>query len=113
MTIADGVDRTIGPADEEALRQCLRRYFPSADGRLARAATCTFTNTPDGHFILDRHPRWPQASAGSAAAGPAGAPLGNEVARHFRQQVVPFQRGGFPRRPCHLIPKGTKKELRS
>lgn len=60
VTTADSVDRSISPADEEALRECVRRYFPVADGRLASATTCTFTNTPDGHFILDRHPRWPQ-----------------------------------------------------
>lgn len=66
MTTADDVDRIIGPADEDALRRCVRRYFPAADGRLARAAACTFTNTPDGHFILDRHPRWPQAGTAGA-----------------------------------------------
>ena len=22
-----------------------------------RAATCLYTNTPDGHFLLDRHPQ--------------------------------------------------------
>lgn len=60
VTTADAVDRDVNAADEEALRQCVRRYFPGADGRMTLAAACTFTNTPDEHFILDRHPRHPQ-----------------------------------------------------
>ena len=31
-----------------------------ANGRLNRAATCTFTLTPDLNFIIDQHPRHPQ-----------------------------------------------------
>ena len=27
-----------------------------ADGRMTHAAACMFTNTPDRHFILDKHP---------------------------------------------------------
>ena len=32
-------------------------------------ATCLFTNTPDGHFILDLHPQYPQISFASACSG--------------------------------------------
>jgi sarcosine oxidase len=61
VTTADSVDRSVSPTDEAALRACLHRYFPAADGRLARAAACLFTNTQDTNFILDRHPAFPQA----------------------------------------------------
>lgn len=69
VTTADSVERGISPEDEEALRQCVRRYFPGANGRLTHAATCTFTNTPDMDFLLDRHPRWPQVVLCSACSG--------------------------------------------
>ncbi len=32
-------------------------------------ATCMFTNTPDGHFIIDLHPHYPQISFASACSG--------------------------------------------
>ena len=32
-------------------------------------ATCMFTNTPDGHFMLDLHPQYPQISFASACSG--------------------------------------------
>lgn len=51
----------VGPADEAALRAGLSRWFPAAaGGRMLAASTCMFTNTPDGHFVIDAHPRHPQ-----------------------------------------------------
>lgn len=52
----DTMDRACHPADEAALRAAVARYFPSANGPLLRSAACLFTNTPDEHFIVDRHP---------------------------------------------------------
>ena len=67
MTTADAVQLAVTPADEAALRRCVRRYFPgAAAGRMARAAACTFTNTPDEHFIIDTHPRHPQVRRAAA-----------------------------------------------
>jgi sarcosine oxidase len=41
-------------ADDEALlRRYVSRYLPRANGALARAQTCLFTNSPDEHFIID------------------------------------------------------------
>jgi sarcosine oxidase len=49
-------DRVCHPEDEATLRSAVTRYFPGADGPLLRADACMFTNTPDEHFIIDRHP---------------------------------------------------------
>ena len=38
----------------------VRRFLPSADGPLRSATVCLYTNTPDEHFWIDRHPRCPQ-----------------------------------------------------
>ena len=43
-------------ADEAVLRQAIEEFFPLAGGKLQRMQTCMFTNSPDGHFIIDRHP---------------------------------------------------------
>ena len=50
------MDRACQPEDEAALREGVAGYFPEADGPTRRTAACIFTNTPDGHFILDRLP---------------------------------------------------------
>lgn len=53
----DRPDRTIRPEDEAPVRECLRRFFPEADGPVLAAAVCHYDNSPDGHFIIDRHPQ--------------------------------------------------------
>ncbi|GLI59167.1 hypothetical protein VaNZ11_000995 [Volvox africanus] len=65
----DRVNRTANAADEAALRSGVLSYFPTAMGRLLTASTCFFTNTPDGHFLVDRHPQHPQVILCSACSG--------------------------------------------
>ncbi|MDP9251967.1 MAG: N-methyl-L-tryptophan oxidase [Chloroflexota bacterium] len=50
----DTVDREPSAADEERVRAWLRRRMPHADGERRRAQVCLYTNSPDGHFIIDR-----------------------------------------------------------
>ena len=50
------LDRECHPEDETVLREAIEEYFPLANGPARRMAACMFTNSPDGHFILDRHP---------------------------------------------------------
>ena len=50
----DDWDRQPNQADEEVLREGVRRFFPDADGPVMSLASCIFTNTPDEHFIIDR-----------------------------------------------------------
>ena len=55
-TAPDSVCREVDNQEVEAMRQVLRRFVPNADGPLKSATVCMYTNTPDGHFILDWHP---------------------------------------------------------
>lgn len=55
--------------DEELLREFAARYFPTATGPTMTLKTCMFTNAPDGHFIVDLHPEFPQVSFASACSG--------------------------------------------
>lgn len=50
------IDRTPRPADEETFRPALRAYLPDADGPTLALSVCMYTNSPDAHFIIDRHP---------------------------------------------------------
>lgn len=56
ITTAEGVDRNVAASDEADIRLYLSRHMPKADGPLLEARVCLYTNTPDEHFIIDRHP---------------------------------------------------------
>jgi sarcosine oxidase len=68
-TTADGVDRECHPRDEALLREFAARYFPSGNGPTMALRACLFTNTPDEHFIIDLHPRFPQISLAAGFSG--------------------------------------------
>jgi sarcosine oxidase len=68
-TDADAVDREIHAEDEAVLRDGIRRYFPDADGPTMAMKTCLFTNSPDEHFIIDRHPQHPHVCLAAGFSG--------------------------------------------
>jgi sarcosine oxidase len=65
----DHMDREAHREDEEVLRRFTARYFPDAAGPTMSLKTCLFTNTPDEHFILDRHPQLPQVCIAAGFSG--------------------------------------------
>ena len=65
----DFVSRDITPDEVESMRGLLRRYLPQADGRFRSAAVCLYTNTPDEHFWIDRHPAHSQVIIASPCSG--------------------------------------------
>ncbi len=51
------IPRTITDADIEQIRSFIQGYLRSSDfGSLNLAQVCTYTMTPDHHFLVDRHP---------------------------------------------------------
>jgi sarcosine oxidase len=56
-TDPDAVARLPQPGDEQTFRPALSRFLPDADGPLLALRVCLYTNSPDHHFIIDRHPR--------------------------------------------------------
>jgi sarcosine oxidase len=56
----DTIDRTVHAAEIETMRQSVLPLIPSLTGKCVRAVTCMYTNTPDQHFVLARHPRHEQ-----------------------------------------------------
>jgi sarcosine oxidase len=68
-TTADTVDREVHPGEIDDMRKLLRRFIPAADGPLRATSVCLYTNTPDGHFWIDRHPEHPQVLIASPCSG--------------------------------------------
>ncbi|ADJ15423.1 N-methyl-L-tryptophan oxidase [Halalkalicoccus jeotgali] len=65
----DSMNREPEPEDERLLREFAERYFPAGTGPTMGLATCLFTNTPDGHFVIDRHPECPQVVLAAGFTG--------------------------------------------
>lgn len=65
----DYMDREGHPEDEEVLREAIVRYFPEANGPTLTLKTCLFTNTREGHFLIDAHPEFPQVCIAAGFSG--------------------------------------------
>jgi sarcosine oxidase len=68
-TMPDQVRRDVTPQEIDGMRRIVRRFLPQADGPLASSTVCLYTNTPDGHFWLDRHPQHPRVVIASPCSG--------------------------------------------
>jgi sarcosine oxidase len=82
---AGALARTCDGEDEALLRQGIARYFPEANGPTLAMKACLFTNVPDEHFILDRHPAFEQVSIASPCSGHGYkfAPVVGEIMADF------------------------------
>ncbi|MFL5340475.1 MAG: N-methyl-L-tryptophan oxidase [Gemmataceae bacterium] len=69
LAAPDEIDRSADDADEAPVRAFLNRYLPAVDGPLRRAQVCTYTLTPDRHFVLDRHPEHGNVAIASGFSG--------------------------------------------
>ncbi|WP_041258941.1 N-methyl-L-tryptophan oxidase [Pseudofrankia inefficax] len=56
VTTPDTIDRAIRPREIEDMAAHLEARLPDAAGRFLRAKACMYTNTPDEHFVIARHP---------------------------------------------------------
>ena len=55
----DKIGKALEPPTQsefDALRDVLAQYIPNSAGALLKSCTCLYTNTPDQHFILGKHP---------------------------------------------------------
>lgn len=57
------------PTEIAALRAVLDRYLPGCAGEVSHATTCRYTNSPDGHFIIGKHPAHPQVNIACGLSG--------------------------------------------
>jgi sarcosine oxidase len=78
---------------ERAVRAFIRRRFPLlARAPVLGAEVCQYENSPDGHFIIDRHPAMSDiwiAGGGSGHGFKMGPALGELLAQQVRQDAIP------------------------
>ena len=86
-------DRNPSPDLERAMRTFVRSRFPAlTDAPVLGAEVCQYENSPDGHFIIDRHPAMPDvwiAGGGSGHGYKMGPALGENLARQIREDASP------------------------
>jgi sarcosine oxidase len=68
-TDPDSVNRDMLPGDVDDLLLALKRHLPDAAGPLLAMRICLYTLSPDSHFIIDRHPRYPSVSLACGFSG--------------------------------------------
>lgn len=65
----EGIDRQVKESEVATMRRCVREHIPGLDGPLRHAATCMYTRTPDGHFVIAPHPQYRNVIIGSPCSG--------------------------------------------
>lgn len=71
------------------ISRLVQQWFPQVSGPPARSQACMYTNTPDHHFILDRHPQSPDMLVLSPCSGHGfkfSSIIGELVVREIQQQ---------------------------
>ncbi|MGH7538330.1 MAG: N-methyl-L-tryptophan oxidase [Gemmatimonadales bacterium] len=69
LTTPGTVTRSVSPQEIEATRTLLDCYVPGLAAAHRRAAVCLYTNSADGHFVIDRHPGHPAVMVASPCSG--------------------------------------------
>jgi sarcosine oxidase len=69
IVMPDAVDRTVSTAEEHEARMLLEMWMPGAGHRALDSTVCLYTNTPDHHFLVDRHPSHENVLLVSACSG--------------------------------------------
>ncbi|MBV9848182.1 MAG: N-methyl-L-tryptophan oxidase [Armatimonadetes bacterium] len=107
-TDPDAVAHQALPGDEEDFRPALRRFLPDADGPTLSLRVCLYTNSPDGHFIIDHHPRHPRVTlaCGFSGHGFKFAPVIGEALADLAQQGTTTLPIGFLRLGRFATPMG-------
>ncbi|MEX0677051.1 MAG: N-methyl-L-tryptophan oxidase [Pirellulales bacterium] len=63
------VNRDIDPADERRVAAFVAECLSGATTECTDHTVCMYTMTPDGHFVVDRHPQYPQVVFAAGLSG--------------------------------------------
>lgn len=63
------VDRVIHETDCAEVVRMLKPRFPALDAEVLKAQTCLYTMTPDEHFVIGPHPRFPSVTIACGFSG--------------------------------------------
>jgi sarcosine oxidase len=101
FTSPDQIRREVASDEIEAMRTIIRRFLPAADGPLRSATVCMYTNTPDEHFWIDRHPGCSRILIASPCSGHGfkfSSVIGEIVCDLVRRREPAFDLSLFRRR---------------
>jgi sarcosine oxidase len=56
LTTPETIDREVHPAEIDDMATAAGSHLPTLPGTFLRAKTCLYSNTPDEHFVIARHP---------------------------------------------------------
>ncbi len=78
---ADEVEHGALAGDAEDFMLWVRRFVPSLAGGAVRTGVCLYTNSPDKHYVVDRHPTYRNLAfaAGFSGHGFKAAPAVGEI----------------------------------
>jgi sarcosine oxidase len=65
----DSLERTVTGSEVDAALEIVGRCFPAIGGPPVASEVCMYTNTDDGHFLIDRHPKRPNIVLAGAGSG--------------------------------------------
>jgi sarcosine oxidase len=83
LTIADELDREVDNARDVApIAAAMEEWMPGAAAEFREAKPCMYSLTPDGNFVIDRHPQHPNVvlCGGFSGHGFKFAPVIGEIA---------------------------------
>lgn len=63
------VDRNIRPEEQRGAEAFLAQCLPGVVGPPVAHTTCLYTMTPDHHFVVDRHPEYPNVAFAAGLSG--------------------------------------------
>jgi sarcosine oxidase len=63
------VNRQIDATDQQAVARFVGHYLPAAMAECVDHTVCMYTMTPDAHFVVDRHPEFPQVVFAAGLSG--------------------------------------------
>jgi len=69
ITDPDKINRTVSSQEIKGMQQLVLPFVPALTGPCIESVVCMYTNTPDGHFLIDRHPAQPQVLLVSPCSG--------------------------------------------
>lgn len=69
ITDPGNLNRELLANDADAISRFVRQVMPELEPTPIRHGTCMYTKTPDGHFIIDRHPRNERVVYGAGFSG--------------------------------------------
>ncbi len=65
----DDVNWDVAEDEDECVRQFLLDHIPQLDSEPSHSEVCMYTLTPDRHFVIDRHPQFPQVAVACGFSG--------------------------------------------